>query len=145
MLVEAMNWRPERELRFSRQRIMTDPKLAHYIVGWPGPRELGVVAETEGQPVGAVWLRFLPVDDPGFGFVAADVPELTIGVQAAWRGRGLGRALLRAIASEARSAGMSRISLSVERQNYAHGLYQDEGYRVVDSSDLASDTMVAEL
>jgi GNAT superfamily N-acetyltransferase len=145
MLVEAMNWRPEPEHRFSRQRVMTDPKLAHYVAGWPGPRDLGVVAESEGQPVGAVWLRFLPEDDAGFGFVAPEVPELTIGVVAAWRGRGVGRALLRAIAKEAGSAGIRRISLSVERENYAHRLYQDEGYRVVDSSDLASDTMVADL
>ena len=77
--------------------------------------------------------------------MAAGVPELTIGVAANWRGRGAGRALLRALAGEARSAGIRRISLSVERKNFAQKLYLSEGYRIVDSSDANSDTMVKDL
>ena len=79
--------------------------------------------------MGAAWLRFLPAADPGYGFVAPDVPELTIGVARDWRGRGVGRALLRALAGQARSAGIRRISLSVERKNFAQKLYLSEGYR----------------
>ena len=37
------------------------------------------------------------------------------------------------------------ISLSVERKNFAQQLYLSEGYRVVDSSDAQSDTMVKSL
>ncbi len=77
--------------------------------------------------------------------MAADVPELSVGVAASWRGLGVGRALLRAIADRARSTGIGQISLSVERQNYAHSLYLGEGYKIVDSSDVASDTMIKEL
>ena len=101
-----------------------------------------MIAESDGEPIGAAWLRFLPAADPGYGFVAADVPELTIGVAARWRGRGAGRALLRAVADQARSAGIRRISLSVERKNYARQLYLSEGYQVVDASDAQSDTML---
>ena len=32
-------------------------------------------------------------DDPGYGFVAADIPELTLGVASQARGRGIGKAL----------------------------------------------------
>jgi len=96
MLVEAANWSPERKEK-SRERVFSTPKIAHYITGWPRDTDLGVIAEANGQRVGAVWLRFLPGTDPGYGFVASDVPELTIGVAAPWRGRGVGRALLRAI------------------------------------------------
>jgi hypothetical protein len=77
--------------------------------------------------------------------VAQDVPELTVGVAARWRGCGAGRALLRAIAEQARSAGIGRISLSVERKNFARNLYLSEGYEVVDNSDAQSDTMVKDL
>jgi GNAT superfamily N-acetyltransferase len=104
-----------------------------------------VIAEADGAPVGAAWLRFLPAAEPGYGFVAPDVPELTIGVARDWRGRGVGRALLRALAGQARSAGIGQISLSVERKNFAQKLYRSEGYQVVDASDAHSDTMVKDL
>jgi GNAT superfamily N-acetyltransferase len=144
MLVEAANWSDEWKKK-SRERIFATPQIAHYIAGWPRETDLGVVAEADGRRVGAAWLRFLPVSDPGYGFVAAGVPELTIGVAASWRGRGVGRALLRAVADQARSAGFERISLSVERKNYAQKLYLSEGYQIVDSSDAESDTMVKDL
>ena len=77
--------------------------------------------------------------------MAPDVPELTIGVAGDWRGRGVGRALLQALAGQARSAGIRQISLSVERKNFAQKLYLSEGYQVVDSGDAYSDTMVKDL
>jgi GNAT superfamily N-acetyltransferase len=141
MLVEAVNWSPGWKNR-SRKRIFTTPQIAHYITDWPRDTDLGVIAEADGDPIGAAWLRFLPAADPGYGFVAPDVPELTIGVAVAWRGRGVGRALLRAVAGRARSAGIRQISLSVERKNYAQRLYLSEGYRIVDASDAQSDIMV---
>jgi GNAT superfamily N-acetyltransferase len=66
-------------------------------------------------------------------------------VAAPWRGRGIGRALLRDVANRARSAGIGQMSLSVERQNLAHGLYLAEGYKIVDSGGAHSDTMIKEL
>jgi GNAT superfamily N-acetyltransferase len=144
MLVAAVNWSTEWRPK-SPDRILSAPGTAHYLAGWPRDTDLGVLAEADGQPVGAAWLRFLPATDPGYGFVAADVPELTIGVAAGWRGQGVGRALLRAIAGQARARGIARISLSVERKNYAQRLYLSEGYRIVDSSDAQSDTMIKDL
>lgn len=165
MLVEAVNWSAEWKPR-SRRRIMADSKTARYIAGWPRATDLGVIAEAAAEPAGpaesakppepaglsglresagAAWLRFLPASEPGYGFVAGDVPELTIGVAESWRRRGLGRALLRAIAAEARAHGIGRISLSVERKNHAQRLYLSEGYRIVDSSDQDADTMVKDL
>ena len=144
MLVEAVNWSPEWKKK-SGNRVLSAPGTAHYIAGWPRDTDLGVIAEANGEPIGAAWLRFLPAADPGYGFVAPDVPELTIGVTAQWRGRGVGRALLRAIAGRARSAGIPQISLSVERKNFAQKLYLSEGYQIVDSSDKDSDTMVKDL
>ncbi len=93
--------------------------------------DLGVIAEAGSEPAGAAWVRFFPADDPAYGFVGPDVPEVTIGVAAAWRGRGVGRTLLRAIAATAAEAGIGRISLSVERKNFARGLYLSEGFAVV--------------
>jgi GNAT superfamily N-acetyltransferase len=144
MLVEAVNWSPQWRPQ-SRRRIMTSPNTAHYLSGWPRPTDLGVIAEAGGQPAGAAWLRFFSAADPGYGFVAPDVPELTLGVAAPWRRQGLGRALLRALAEQARAAGLRQISLSVERLNHAQRLYLSEGYRIVDASDKDADTMVKDL
>jgi GNAT superfamily N-acetyltransferase len=144
MLVEAANWSADWKKK-SRRRVLSAPATAHYIAGWPRDTDLGVIAEADGAPVGAAWLRFLPAADPGYGFVAPGVPELTIGVAGDWRRRGVGRALLRALAEQARSVGIRQISLSVERKNFAQKLYFSEGYQVVDSSDAHSDTMVKDL
>ena len=144
MLVEAVNWSPEWKPR-SRRRVLSEPRTARYIVGWPRETDLGVIAEAGAEPVGAAWARFFPAGDPAYGFVGSDVPELTIGVAAAWRGRGVGRDLLRAVAALAAGAGIARISLSVERKNFARGLYLSEGFTVVDASDPQSDTMVKSL
>ncbi|WP_328648238.1 GNAT family N-acetyltransferase [Amycolatopsis sp. NBC_00348] len=141
MLVAAVNWSPEWKKK-SRRRVLLAPDTAHYVAGWPRPDDLGVVAEADGERVGAAWLRFFTADDPGYGFVAADAPELSIGVVAAWRGRGVGRALLRAAEDRARTAGVERISLSVERKNFARRLYLAEGYEVVGAGSADADTMV---
>lgn len=129
MLVEAVNWHPQRS--FSRERVLADPASAHYVTGWPGPGDAGIVAEAAGEPVGAAWLRVLPVDDPGYGFVAPDVPELSMAVANGWRRRGIGRRLLRAAVAQARAAGRPGVSLSVERGNPARDLYRSEGFRTV--------------
>lgn len=143
MHVEAVNWPPARN--HSGERILSMPGTAHYVTSWPRHGDLDVVAEANGQPVGAAWLRFFAADDRGYGFVAPDVPELTIGVVGSWRGRGVGRALLRALAEHARSAGIRQVSLSVGRENFARKLYLDEGYRIVDASDAQADTMIKDL
>ena len=141
MLMEAVNWSLEWKPK-ARRRVLSDPRTAHYIAGWPRETDLGVIAEAGQEPVGAAWIRFFSADDPSYGFLHPDVPELTIGVAASWRGRGVGRALLRGIAASAAGAGIQRISLSVERKNFARGLYLSEGYTVDDASDPQSDTMV---
>jgi hypothetical protein len=79
MLMEAANWSPEWK-RKSRRRILSDPRTAHYIAGWPREGDLGVIAEVRSQPTGpepagAAWIRFFPADDPGYGFVSPETPS----------------------------------------------------------------------
>jgi GNAT superfamily N-acetyltransferase len=143
MLVAAVNWLPQRNV--SREQIMADPSLAHYVTGWMRSDDFGVVAvDSADRPVGAAWLRFLTATDPGFGYVGDDVPELAIGVVEPWRGRGVGRALVRAVLDAARDRDVRAVSLSVERANFAVRLYAAEGFRTVASGE-DSDTMVAEI
>jgi GNAT superfamily N-acetyltransferase len=143
MLVEAANWSVTRAR--PRVAILDDPTVSQYIAGWKRPGDFGSVAvDSHGIPIGACWARLFPPNAPGFGFVAVGVPELTLGVNPQWRAQGVGRALLKAISGQARAAGHSRLSLSVERANFAQRLYVSEGYVTIESRDL-SDTMVATL
>jgi GNAT superfamily N-acetyltransferase len=143
MLVESVNWSPARG--WTRERILADADLARYICGWPRPTDLGVIAmDPHARAIGAAWLRYFDSDDHGYGFVGADVPELSIAVMSAWRGRGVGRALLREIHGHARRKGAAKVSLSVERANPAFRLYLSEGYRTVQSGK-DSDTMLIDL
>ena len=142
MLVEAAN-APARVR--GRAETLADPGIGHYINGWPRATDLGLVAiEADGPRMGAVWLRYFTGAEPGHGFVRDDIPELAIGVLADQRGRGIGRALLRAIAAMARDHGIDQISLSVEKDNPARSLYHSEGYRTTTSREHAH-TMVLDL
>jgi len=143
MLLAAANWLPDRQLSLDQMR--REPDLLHYVAGWPRASDVGVVAgDRSKSPIGAVWLRQFSPHDPGYGYVSADVPELSIGVLDEWRGRGVGRALMRAQVEQARMRGLHTLSLSVERANPAASLYLSEGWRVVESGR-DSDTMVLEL
>lgn len=142
MLVEAVN-APHGTL--GRSEALADPAIARYVDDWPRETDIGVVAvDGSDEPVGAAWLRFFTDAAPGYGFIRADIPELAIGVAADHRGKGVGRALLRALADTARASGVEHISLSVEHANPAVSLYRAEGYRVVGSRENAH-TMLLEL
>lgn len=140
MVVEAANWRAG-AVR-PRPAVLADAQHAVYVSGWQRPADRGVVAiDPEGRPVGAAWYRLFGADRPSMGFVAAGVPELIIGVRPLWRAQGVGRALLRALADDARDGGYARLALSVEHDNYARDLYRSEGFAVV-ASAAGRDTMV---
>lgn len=123
---------------------MAEPGLAHYVAGWPREDDVGLVAESAEQPVGAAWWRFFDEDDPGFGFVDSASPELAIGVTAEQRGRGIGTQLLTALIDETRARNLPALSLSVEPDNPAANLYRRLGFREIGTFG-GSLTMVLEL
>jgi ribosomal protein S18 acetylase RimI-like enzyme len=143
MLLEAFNWSGDQT--FEREHVLTDDHLNRYVDGWPAPGDFGVVATADdGTDLGAAWARTLPAERAGYGYVADDVPELSIGVTPASRGQGVGRALLTALLDAARDAGLERISLSVEPENRAANLYRSLGFVTVGHNG-GSETMVLDL
>ena len=143
MVVEAANWR--RGGARARHEIMTNGEHSRYVSGWMRPGDAGFIAvDPQGQPIGAAWYRTLPRSDPGFGYVGTGVPELIIGVRPIWRAHGVGRALLQQLCDHARAQGYARLSLSVERDNYAATLYRSEGFAVTQGG-IGRDTMVKRL
>ena len=106
-----------------------DAPFGKYLVGWGHPGDAGVVAHlVGGDLVGAAWYRLFPPEQPGYGFVAPDVPELSIRLLAPYRGQGIGGSLLSALIQCARQEGYSALSLSVNRTNPALRLYVRHGF-----------------
>ena len=112
-----------------------DPPLTRYIESWGRPGDTAMIAIDDFQPVGAAWYRLFRRDHRGFGFVDEDTPELAIAVVPSRRGRGIGEELLSALLEKARADGYRAISLSVDDQNPAVGLYQRHGFRKVREDD----------
>lgn len=106
------------------------PVVSKYLDGWGRPGDGGVIAVgDDGAPLGAAWYRIFPADAPGYGFVAADIPELSIGVSESARGMGVGGALIAALLPMAKNHSFPGVSLSVDRENPAVALYVRHGFR----------------
>jgi GNAT superfamily N-acetyltransferase len=119
-----------------REAAFAIPYVSHYLAGWGRPGDRAVIAAADdGRLLGAAWYRSFPAEAPGYGFVAPDVPELSIGVTADARGKGVGSALLDALLSVAREEGRRAVSLSVDRENPARRLYERKGFRDAGISD----------
>jgi ribosomal protein S18 acetylase RimI-like enzyme len=138
MLRHAYYWRsahPDAPMEDSVQR---------YVNGWGRPGDAAVIAVERTGPVGAAWYRLFRADEPGYGFVDEDTPELSIAVVPGRRGRGYGDELLVALLDRARKSGYERVSLSVAQDNPARKLYERHGFREVGETG-GSLTMVADL
>ena len=118
------------------------PELAKYLDGWGRAGDAGVVAEDgRGLRTGAAWYRLFGGADRGDGVLAAGVPELAIAVEPEYRGRGIGGALLTALARTARDGGCARLVLSVDPRNgAARRLYERSGFVYIDTNAAARGT-----
>jgi GNAT superfamily N-acetyltransferase len=126
MLGEAAVWRPDKPTP-TAEEVMADPRYAMYLTGWPRQGDYGLVAEQDG-PVGAAWFRTYTEENHGYGFVAEDVPELSIAVIASRRHEGIGRRLLVDLIDASVAQGCSAMSLSVSEENPARALYESAGF-----------------
>jgi ribosomal protein S18 acetylase RimI-like enzyme len=118
---------PEGQPPFARE-VLDRPDISHYFRAF-GHRagDIGLIANIpSGEPVGAAWVRQLTGDDPGYGYVDDETPELTIAVVPTHRGRGVGTRLLADLARV-----VPRCSLSVDECNPARRLYERFQFAVV--------------
>ena len=130
MLGEAAVWRPDK-LTPTADEVMADPRYAMYLTGWPRQGDHGLVAEQDG-PWGAAWYRTFTGATHGHGFVAEDVPELSIAVIASRRHEGVGRGLLVELIDASLAQGYAALSLSVREENPARALYEWAGFVLVE-------------
>jgi ribosomal protein S18 acetylase RimI-like enzyme len=139
--VANLNWHA---CRFTADDVLGNPAFAHYVTSFHARGDFGFVAADDDGPVGVCWTVLTTAADPGFGYVADDVPEVCLTVFDGFRRRGIGRMLLSRTVDEAVARGFEAVSLSVEDANPARGLYASAGFAVVGRSG-GSETMLRRL
>ncbi|WP_411345979.1 GNAT family N-acetyltransferase [Paenibacillus sp. WLX1005] len=121
---------------FARE-IVHQPGLSKYVEHWGRTGDAGFIAlvqeehSTDMQPIGAVTSRFFTNDNKSYGYVADDIPELSLAIVPGYRGAHIGTSLVFALLDELRRRKYPGVSLSVSPGNPALRLYERFGFREV--------------
>ena len=112
--------------------IILQPELQVYTEDF-GKRkgDIALAAEADGKIVGAVWGRIMN----DYGHIDDETPSLAISLYKEYRGQGIGTALMRAIVASYAEKGYKRLSLAVQKANYAVKMYEKVGFRTVSEND----------
>ena len=104
------------------------PELSVYIEDF-GTRQDDhcLVASLEREVVGALWARIMP----DYGHVDNETPSLSMSLLPSHRGKGIGTRLMTEMLALLAAEGYSRVSLSVQRANYAVNLYLKQGFNII--------------
>lgn len=111
--------------------IIEKPELAVYIKDFGGPDDLCLVAELGGHLLGAIWSRILSGEVKGYGNIGKNTPELAFSVKKDFRRQGIGTKLLKEMLVLLKEKGYEKVSLSVNKDNYAYHIYRKHGFQVV--------------
>lgn len=110
---------------------LQEPNNLRFWRGFPRIGDVGVIAEIDGVPVGAAWIRpfsgdeLTGNDDPG-------VPVLVMAVREQHRGGGVGRRMMSSLVDQATVDGVEAINLTTrEYLTAAVRLYESSGFRTV--------------
>lgn len=141
MLRLAGNWSDDPTLDIDA--MMARPMVATVVADWGRPGDTAVIAEVEGRPVAAAWYRYYTVDNHSYGFVNEETPEVAIAVEKAYRGNGIGTALLEKLIAEAKPD-VKALSLSVDANNHAARIYRKLGFVNIGDDNDDHWTMVLE-
>ncbi len=121
--------------------IVENPELKIYYEDF-GRKEADfcIVAESKGKIVGATWSRIR--DD--YGHVDDHTPSLSISLYPSYRSKGHGRVLMKKLMDKLKEKGYKKVSLSVQKENYAFKFYESLGFKVI-QENIDDCIMVCEL
>lgn len=111
--------------------IIKQPELAIYTEEFGGTDDLCLVAEYDNQLIGAVWTRILAGGVKGYGNIGNTTPEFAISVKKDFRRQGIGTKLMKEMIALLRTQGYEKVSLSVNKDNYAYQMYRKLGFQVI--------------
>ena len=109
--------------------IINEPEILVYIQDFGAkPGDMGVVAEQNGQIIGAAWTRIIPA----YGHLDSETPELAISLFPEFRGYGIGTKLMKKLFILLQKGGYRQTSLSVQQDNPAVRFYRRLGYEITE-------------
>ncbi|MCM1316241.1 MAG: GNAT family N-acetyltransferase [Prevotella sp.] len=111
--------------------IIEKPELQVYVENFGKKDDYCLIAELNNKIIGAVWV--LIMDD--YGHIDNNIPSLAISLYKEFRGQGIGTALLESMLLLLKSNGYEKVSLSVQKENYAYRMYLKAGFEVVDENE----------
>lgn len=111
--------------------IIAQPELQVYIADFGKKDDNCLVVEIRGILVGAVWSRIM--DD--YGHIDNQTPSLAISIFKEFRGFGIGTTLMKRMLTLLKAKGYKRVSLSVQKANYAVKLYLQVGFYVMNENE----------
>ncbi len=92
--------------------------------------DVALVAEIDGKIIGAVWARIMN----DYGHIDNDTPSLAISIYKNYRGYGIGTSLMQNMISLLKYRGYKRVSLAVQKENYAVKMYKRIGFIIVEEN-----------
>lgn len=108
--------------------IIASPELQIYVERFGALKDdFALVAEIEGKIVGAVWVRIMN----DYGHIDDETPSLAISLYKKYRGQGIGTNMMKEILSLLKTHGYKRVSLSVQKANYAAEMYRKIGFEII--------------
>lgn len=104
------------------------PELKIYIEDFGKKKgDCCLVAELNGKVIGAVWTRIMN----DYGHVDDETPSLSISLYPEYRSKGIGSRLMSEVIELLDRKGYNRVSLSVQKANYATNMYLKLGFKIV--------------
>lgn len=111
--------------------IIDKPELQVYINNFGSDDDNALVVEYNGKIVGAVWTRIMN----DYGHIDNNTPSLAISLYKEYRNKGIGTELMNKILIFLRNKGYKRVSLSVQKNNYAYKMYKKSGFKIIKENE----------
>jgi ribosomal protein S18 acetylase RimI-like enzyme len=86
-----------------------------------------LVSEVNKTVVGACWIRIMN----DYGHIDNDTPSLAISLLEEYRNKGIGTMLLKEMINRLKMKNYEKISLSVQKNNYAFKMYLKCGFEII--------------
>ena len=110
------------------KNIIASPELQIYVNQFGLLKDdFALVAEVEKKIVGAVWVRIMH----DYGHIDDETPSLAISLYKEYRGQGIGTNMMKEMLSLLKTHGYKRVSLSVQKANYAAKMYRKIGFNII--------------